>query len=292
MFKHQPERLFTRAILRPPSASFVAGLTTAGLGVPDYDLALLQYAKYSKALELCGLSLTHLEGDERFPDSTFVEDTAVLVRARQKPVREQGLALPDLTGKALADARASAVSCILTRPGAPSRMGEVEAIKETVSRFCSRIDSINEPGTLDGGDICEAGNHFFIGISERTNESGAGQLTELLTTYGYSASCIDIRGVPNILHLKSGLAYLGENRLVVIDALRNRKEFQDYDIVPVNAGEEYAANCVLVNDHILIAAGYPVFEQTLRNLGYQTIALQMTEFQKMDGGLSCLSLRF
>jgi len=283
----------TRAIVRSPGASLSGGLTSATLGVPDYELALLQHRNYCEALELCGLELTHLEVDEEFPDSTFVEDTAVLVRARQKPARQQGLSLPDLAGKALADARASAISCILTRPGAPSRMGEVKRTKETLSQFCHQIHSISEPGTLDGGDICEAGNHhFLIGISERTNEAGAEQLAERLNTYGYTSICIDIRGVPNILHLKSGLAYLGENRLVVIDALRNRKELQDYDLMLVNAGEEYAANCVRVNDYILIAAGYPAFEQTLRNLGYQTIAVEMSEFQKMDGGLSCLSLRF
>ena len=95
-----------------------------------------------------------------------------------------------------------------------------------------------------------------------------------------------------ILHLKSGLASVGDNRLVVIEALANREEFRGYELVRVNADEEYAANCVRVNDYVLVAAGYLVFEQRLQTLGYETIALEMTEFQKMDGGLSCLSLRF
>ena len=154
------------------------------------------------------------------------------------------------------------------------------------------MHSIQEPGTLDGGDICEAGNHFFIGISQRTNEAGAQQLAGLLTSHGYTYSFVDMRNVKDILHLKSGVAYLGDNRLVVTDALGNRKEFRGYDLVRVSADEEYAANCVRVNDCVLVAAGYPGFEQTLGNLGYKTIALEMTEFQKMDGGLSCLSLRF
>ena len=145
---------------------------------------------------------------------------------------------------------------------------------------------------MDGGDICEAGSHFFIGLSERTNEAGAGQLAELLIPYGYTSSFVDIRNMKDVLHLKSGIASLGENRLVVIEALANRQEFRGYELVPVNVDEDYAANCVRVNDYVLVAAGYPVFEQTLRGAGYQTIALEMTEFQKMDGGLSCLSLRF
>jgi len=93
------------------------------------------------------------------------------------------------------------------------------------------------------------------------------------------------------LHLKSGLAYLGDNRLVVIEELRRRKHFRGYDCLPVNSSAEYAANCVGVNDYVLIAAGYNTFEKMLQELGYQTIALDMSEFQKMDGGLSCLSLR-
>jgi dimethylargininase len=171
-------------------------------------------------------------------------------------------------------------------------MGEVESITETLSPLCPPIASIQGPGTVDGGDICEAGNHFFIGLSDRTNEAGAGQLAELLASYGYTSSTVDIRNVKDILHLKSGLAYLGDNRLVVIEALENRQEFRGYELVRVSLDEEYAANCVRVNDYVLVAAGYPLFDETLRSAGYKTIALEMTEFQKMDGGLSCLSLRF
>src|SRR6185295_12812959 len=124
------------------------------------------------------------------------------------------------------------------------------------------------------------------------NEAGAEQLAELLTGSGCTSSLVDIRNVKDLLHLKSGVAYLGDNRLAVIEALGNRKEFHGYELVRVPAGEEYAANCVRINDQVLIAAGYPVFERTLRDCGYKTSVLEMSEFQKMDGGLSCLSLRF
>ncbi|MEP6819394.1 MAG: arginine deiminase family protein [bacterium] len=284
----------TRAIVRVPSTSFIGGLTTTNLGLPDYERALRQHALYCDALEQCGLDLTRLERDEGYPDSTFVEDTAVLVRVRQKPALEQGPARFDLLeqNQALPDGQASAIACILTRPGAASRMGEVTSIKELLSQFFPQIHSIHEPGTLDGGDICEAGNHFFTGISERTNEAGAGQLAEFLTSKGYTSSFVDIRDVKNILHLKSGVAYLDDNRLVVTEALADREEFSGYDLVRVSTSEEYAANCVRVNDNVLIAAGYPGLAGTLANLGYKTITLEMSEFQKMDGGLSCLSLRF
>ena len=95
-----------------------------------------------------------------------------------------------------------------------------------------------------------------------------------------------------LLHLKSGLAWLGDGRMLMVEALADHPALADVDHVYVNADEAYAANCVRVNDHVLVPAGYPGVERTLRALGYATIALDMSEFQKMDGGLSCLSLRF
>jgi dimethylargininase len=146
-----------------------------------------------------------------------------------------------------------------------------------VHEYFSNICSINEPGTLDAGDVCEAGEHFFIGISRRTNEHGAKQLAGLLQSFGYTTSLIDIRGLSNILHLKSGLAYLSGRRLVIIEALRKMREFSDYDLICLDSAEEYAANCLSVNGRILMASGF---------------ATTKRKFQKMDGGLSCLSLRF
>lgn len=267
-------RKLTEAIVRAPGASLVAGLTTVNLGKPDYQRALRQHASYCEALEDCGLTLTPLEADEQFPDSTFIEDTAVLFRSSSGAQQT------------------SALTAVLTRPGASSRAGEVEPSAGVLRQFCSEMFFIHEPGTLDGGDICEADNHFFIGISERTNEAGAGQLADLLTSRGYTCWFVDIRNEKSILHLKSGLAYIGDNRLVIIDALASRPEFSGFDLIRVRTGEEYAANCVRVNDRILIAAGVPVLTGSLEDLGYRTTALEMSEFQKVDGGLSCLSLRF
>jgi dimethylargininase len=271
--------MFTRAIVRPPAPNFAQGLTTADLSTPDYQRALKQHEDYCAALERCGLTLITLAADSHYPDSTFVEDTAVLTKR----------------------------CAVLTLPGAPSRAGEVSGIADVLADFYPSIFSIEPPGTLDGGDVCEAGNHFFIGISERTNEAGARQLAGLLAPLGYTSSFVDIRAdemqsVPGalatglisegILHLKSGLSYLGDNRLAVIDALADRNEFSKYDLIRVSDDERYAANCIRVNDHLLVPSGYPGLERKLRDLGYSTIALEMTEFQKMDGGLSCLSLRF
>ena len=256
--------MFKRAIVRPPAANFADGLTKAGLGRPDVELALRQHAAYCAALERCGLSLTRLEPEPRHPDSTFVEDVAVLTEH----------------------------CAILTHPGAPSRMGEVDSIREPLKRFYSKFRTIEAPGTLDGGDICEAGTHFYIGISERTNAEGARQLAGFLAEEGFTSTLVDIHGVPGILHLKSGIAYLGDDRLALIDGFFGRAEFSCYETLRVDPRENYAANAVRVNDMVLVAAGFPVFEASVRSLGYRTLALDMSEFQKMDGGLSCLSLRF
>lgn len=253
-----------RAIVRSPARTLADGLSQSDLGVPNYEKALAQHASYCAALERCGLELTYLEADDAFPDSTFVEDTAVLTKR----------------------------CAILTRPGALSRLNEVDSIAPTLTSSVAEIHRIAAPGTLDGGDVCEAGNHYFIGISERTNKIGAKQLDRILGDSGASCSFIDIRDVTELLHLKSGLAWLGDNRFVVTESLMARAELAGYELIPVAADEQYAANCVRINDRVLIAGGYPKIAHTLDGLGYETISLEMSEFQKLDGGLSCLSLRF
>ena len=300
--------MLTKAIVRPSAPNFGEGLTTADLGAPNHGQALAQHEAYCVALEQCGLTLIRLDPDPVYPDSTFVEDTAVLVTHHQGPRTAEPNDQVDDRSHPLTQVVLTKPQAVLTRPGAPSRSGEVESMRKALADFVPSLGEIQPPGTLDGGDVCEAGNHFFIGISERTNEAGARQLAELLARFGYTSSFVDITkggmGVPpvthaqdarathHILHLKSGIAFLGDNRLVVIEALADRPEFRGYDLVRISDGEEYAANCVRVNDRVLVAAGYPVFESQLQALGYQTIALEMSEFQKMDAGLSCLSLRF
>jgi len=256
--------VFTKAVVRSPAASFAGGLTRVDLGKPELAVAREQHEAYCQALEDCGLKLTRLAADDQYPDSTFVEDTAVLTSR----------------------------GAVITRPGAPSRLGETEEIRRVLLTDYERVFEIHAPGTVDGGDVCEAGDHFFIGVSHRTNEPGANQLAAFLAELGYDSTLLDIRGLSNILHLKSGIAYLGHRRIVIIDELQDRKEFSGYDLVHVNAAEAYAANCLSVNDRVLVAAGYPALQRQLRDLGYDTIDLEMSEFQKMDGGLSCLSLRY
>jgi dimethylargininase len=255
---------FDRAVVRPPGATFAVGLTTAGLGAPDLELAREQHDAYCRTLAEVGLELVRLPPDPGLPDSTFVEDTAVV----------------------------TAAGAVLARPGAPARAGETAAIAEALDRLAIEVRAILAPGTVDGGDVCEAGGHFLIGLSSRTNVEGARQLEAHFAELGFATAKIDVRGLgPRLLHLKSGLADLGDGRLAVVPELVGHPQLGRYELVAVDEAESDAANCLRINDHVLVAAGYPRFAERLERLGYRIRPLEMSEFRKMDGGLSCLSLR-
>lgn len=145
---------------------------------------------------------------------------------------------------------------------------------------------------LDAGDICGAEDHFFLGVSHRTNDEGARQLAAQLAGLGYTSSVIDVRGITSILHLKSGIPYIGDDTLVVMEEMAENEQFTGYQLIRVSLEESYAANCVRVNDRVLVAAGYPVLTADLVRHGFHPLVLDTSEFQKMNGGLSCLSLRF
>jgi dimethylargininase len=255
---------FTRALLRAPGENFAAGITSSSEGPPVLGRALEQHRRYAAALESCGLRTTILPADPRYPDGTFVEDTAI--------VTPKG--------------------AIVTRPGAAARTGETEVIASALTQHFGKVARIAAPGTLDGGDVCETDREVLIGITARTSEDGARQLAALLGDLGYATTLVDVRGIAGLLHLKTGISYLGDGRLAIADGLPRLPAFAAYEVVVVEESESYAANCIRVNDRVLVAAGYPRFADALARLGYDPLPLEMSEFRKMDGGLSCLSLRF
>jgi dimethylargininase len=257
--------MFSRAILRKPGANVHDGLTTAGLGAPDFQRMLLQHAAYCRALESAGVVLRLLEADARYPDGCFVEDTAVIA---------DGLA-------------------VITRPGAPSRRGEIEEIDALLA--CRvEVARIEAPGTVDGGDVLFAGSRVLIGLSARTDAAGAEQLAALLRPRGFEVRAVPVKAAAGLaagLHLKSDVSAIGE-RLLVTRAYAGRSELADFAQIVVPEGEEYAANCVDLGSRVLIADGFPRTRELLLREGIAVEAVGMSEFRKMDGGLSCLSLRF
>jgi len=231
---------------------------------PDFRKALEQHAAYCRALAACGVEVTVMAADADYPDGTFVEDTFVIAER----------------------------VAIATRPGAKTRMGEVESVAKAVRGFRLRWERIEAPGTVDGGDICQVDGHFLIGLSARTNQAGAAQLAAILKRYQYTSSTIDIRNHSSLLHLKSGIAYLGEGRCLIAPRFPPIEGLAHCEMLEVAAGEIYAANAVRVNDEVLIASGFPLVAGILDKLRCRVRSLDMSEFAKMDGGLSCLSLRF
>lgn len=253
--------MFTDAIVRTPCKNIINGLTSSTEGVPDYLKALTQHKKYIDALKICGLEVTLLPADENFPDSTFVEDVALLTP-----------------------------NCgIITRPGAHSRRKETNSMRRVITDFYDDIEEIKAPGTVDAGDIMMVGSHYYIGLSKRTNAIGANQIIKNLSKCGMTCSTVTMS---KMLHLKSGVAYLENNNLVVTGEFTDKPEFKKFNRIKIDDNETYAANCVWINDYVLVAKGYPKAQKSIEQAGYKTIELDMSEFRKLDGGLSCLSLRF
>lgn len=256
--------MFKHTIVRKPCRAMVDGITsTPELGKPDYDLACKQHDNYIEALKQCGVDVTVLEADERYPDSCFVEDPALITKK----------------------------CAIITNPGAASRNGEKDEIVGAVKKFFNDdvIEYIREPGTLEGGDVMMVGDHFYVGRSERTNEEGIRQLTEILEKYGMTCSEVKL---DEMLHLKTGVNYLEDNNMLVAGEFVTKPEFEKYNRVEIPMEEAYAANCIWINGKVIVPEGFPRVLEAVKGLGYETILVDTSEYRKLDGGLSCLSLRF
>ena len=151
------------------------------------------------------------------------------------------------------------------------------------------IEKISHPGTVEAGDIMMVGSHFYIGISERTNRNGAEQVIEILERYGLTGSTIELE---KALHLKTGLAYLERNNLVACGEFVTKEKFQKYNLLEIPEDESYAANCIWVNERVIMPQGFPKTRAIIQSCGYEIVEVNVSEFRKLDGGLSCLSLRF
>ena len=251
---------YTEAIVKKVPKTIASALTTADLGSPDYEKACEQHERYVGALRDCGIEITVLEADDKFPDSVFIEDTAVVTDR----------------------------CAIITNPGEETRRGEVHDTAGVLSERYGNVEFIRSPGTLDGGDVLQVGDHFYIGLTQRTNPEGAEQLADVLRNHDFDATFVSVR---KFLHLKTGIAYLSNNDLLVAGELADHATFEPFDKIVVTPEEEYCANCIRVNDHVLVPEGCDRTTAEIVERGYEVIELGMSEFEKLDGGLSCLSLR-
>ena len=253
---------FTRALMRRPAANFAEGLTnSAHLGAPDYQRAMRQFEAYAQALRDCGIEVTVLPADERFPDGHFVEDPFVIFR--------------DL-----------AFQC---RSGASSRRDEGESLKPYLSHL--RIVEPPPDALIDGGDVLFCADRVLVGISDRTNRAGFEALRAALESV---QSDIRVDPIPfsGVLHLKSGLTELAPDILIRDPALRTDYDLTWAKVIELPAEEGYAADVMPVNGSVFIAADCPrAYEAAMKHCE-RVITLDLSEFVKMDGGLTCLSLRY
>lgn len=256
--------IFTQAISRLPGQSAVAGLRATDRGAPDIARFRDQHAAYVSALEAAGVQVTLLEPLEAYPDSTFVEDAA--------------LCLPE--------------GAIVLRPGAETRLGEAAEIAPALHGAYGgqKVRYLEGPGFLDGGDVMVTDREVLVGLSVRTNQAGIAALTELVEPWSYSVRAVQTP--PGVLHFKSDSAPLGGTRVLSTRRLAESGCFDGYEILLVPEGEEAAANALRVNEKLFLAAGFPKTEALLTGAAYDLEVLNMTEAALLDGGLSCLSLRF
>lgn len=253
---------FTRALLRQPGPNFAQGLTSSRRrGAPDFALALRQHDAYAQALRDCGLDVAVLPADERFPDGHFVEDPYVIFR--------------DL-----------AFQC---RSGARARRGEGESLKPSLAQL-RQVEPPPE-ARIDGGDVLFCADRVLVGLSARSNVAGYEALRNALRSV---AAQIRVDPVPfsGVLHLKSGLTELAPNVLIRDPALQTEYDLAWAEVIDLPPEEGYAADVMPVNDTLFIAANCPVAYEAAARVSPRVVALDLSEFVKMDGGLTCLSLRY
>jgi len=247
------------AIVRPVPDSYDRCVRT-NIEKIDVSLAKKQHENYCKALEELGLKLIWIKGNNSLPDSCFVEDTAVIFGEK-------------------------AVICNMK---IESRTKEVIEVAKVLRKF-KKTYSIRFPATIDGGDVLQIEDKVFIGLTTRTNMHAVTQLRKILEDDGLEVIPVKVNG---IVHLKSACTYLGSGYITLSRGYFDEDIFRDYNKVIVPKEESYAANCLAINGTVLMAKGYPKTRKLIETEGFQVKELEMSEFRKGDGALTCLSLRW
>ena len=253
---------FTHALCRAPAQSVTAGLRAQDQGNPDPEAFLLEHQGYVAALRATGANVTVLPADESFPDSVFIEDPALVLHG----------------------------TAIVLRPGAATRLGEAATLRADLQTHVGRVIDLPPGGTVDGGDILCTDTEVLLGLSARTDARGAESLRPIVTDLGYHLRILDTP--PEILHFKTDSALLDAETVLATSRLAASDCFQGYKVIKVPTGEEPAANAIRFNDHVFLAAGYPRTADLLDTLGYSLHQLPVTQAALVDGGLSCMSLRY
>ncbi|UCH61686.1 MAG: dimethylargininase [Fidelibacterota bacterium] len=226
----------------------------------DLVLAARQHTTYCDILQSHGLEVIELDINRDYPDSVFVEDTAVV--------------LDELA--------------VMANPGVLSRQGEVTNMEPVLARY-RPITRIQPPATLDGGDVLLVGKKIFVGLSSRTNQAGVYALADILKPFGYDVIQIAVTGC---LHLKSAITAVDNETLLANPDWFNHSPFTGLRIIPVSKEEPWAANALRLDDMVYLAAGFPKTVDILTSQGYAVSTIDISELQKAEAGLTCSSLIF
>lgn len=254
---------FTHAITRRPGRSITAGLRAVDTGAPDLARMLAHHADYVAALRATGARVLELDPLEAFPDAVFVEDTA--------------LCLPQ--------------AAIVMRPGAPSRLGEAALMAPHLAALYGDVLRIKGADSfIEGGDIlmCEA--EILVGRSARTNSAGIAELAALVAPLGWRLR--EVETPPGVLHFKTDCSLLDAETILATPRLAATGCFAGYRVIHTAPGEEAAANSIRFNDAVIVPEGFPLTAGVLDHAGFAVLPVGNSECAKLDGGMSCLSLRF
>lgn len=253
---------FSHAICRKPSRSIIDGLRAVDTGTPDFAVFEQHHADYVSALGTTGADITILDPLEAFPDAVFVEDAALCLQE----------------------------GAVIMRPGAPTRLGEAAKIAPHLEQLYGEVLRIEGNGFIEGGDILTTEREILIGLSARTDEAGVAEFTRLVGHWGYKVRVVDTPS--DVLHFKTDCSLLDEETILTTRRLDASGCFEGYKIIHTAEGEEACANAIRFNNLVVMPAGFPRTLDTLVSAGYEMCEVGNSEAAKLDGGMSCLSLRF
>ena len=253
---------FTHAITRKPSPAVVEGLRAVDVGSPSFEQMLKDHEHYIATLKEAGATVHELPALDDYPDAVFVEDAALCLQE----------------------------VAILMRPGAPTRLDEAEQMRPVLEKIYGSVLSIEGPGTIEGGDILVTEREILVGRSQRTDAAGIAELDGLVEPLGYTLR--EVHTPPGVLHFKTDCSLLDDTTILATNRLASTGCFNGYDVIETASGEEACANSIRFNDIVLFPSGFPKTLAKLQQAGFSVVEIGNSEAAKLDGGMSCLSLRF
>ncbi|MCY3413812.1 MAG: hypothetical protein INQ03_19365 [Candidatus Heimdallarchaeota archaeon] len=246
-----------RAIVREIPDTYTSCISShPKLSSLSIESAREQHKEYVRTLKELSLEVIVMPKDNSYPDSCFVEDTTIIHGSK----------------------------AFITRIGAESRQGEETSVSELLGEY-KTIKSAEKPATIDGGDVIHLDNYLISGLSSRTNALGIKQASDFLDTR------IKYIEDPNIVHLKSYVTYLGDDVMVTTDRFKNHEVLEGFEKILVTENEAYAANTLTIGSTVIMSEN-TLLQKSVRDYGFDTIVLQMDQFERCEGALSCLSILF